>query len=162
MVWSKAIKDTTGLKKFYKKNKSNYKWDNRIQATLITSMNREDAGKALDLINNGMKPEELSDILVNDKALDIKIIDKKFAKGENELVDKVEWKTGVSHLVYGDDGIAGFLIINELISPEPKSLSEARGLITADYQNYLEKYWIKELKRKYTVKVNKDVLTKIK
>ncbi len=162
MVWSKAIKDTTGLRKFYEKNKNKYKWDSRIQATLITSMVSEDVEKAHGLINNGMKPEKIAEILVNDKPLDITIKDKKFAKGQNELVDEVDWKTGISHIVYGEDGITGFVIINELIAPEPKSLSEARGLITADYQNYLEKEWIKELKGKYTVKVNEDVLTGLK
>jgi peptidyl-prolyl cis-trans isomerase SurA len=54
------------------------------------------------------------------------------------------------------------VIINEMIAPEPKTLSEARGLITADYQNYLEVEWIKELKRKYTVKVNQNVLSGLK
>lgn len=162
MVWSKAIKDTTGLKKFYEKNKNSYKWGNRIQATLVTSTNRDDAEKALDLINTGMKADELSEIKVNDEVLDIKIIDKKFARGDNELVDKVEWNKGVSHMVFGEDGKAGFVIITDLIKPEPKTLSEARGLITADYQNYLEVEWIKELKRKYTVKVNQDVLSGLK
>jgi len=29
----------------------------------------------------------------------------------------------------------------------PKSLLEARGLITADYQNYLEKEWLSGLRK---------------
>jgi len=46
--------------------------------------------------------------------------------------------------------------------PEPKSLDEARGLITAAYQDDLEKNWIKELRAKYTVSVDQDVLHSIK
>ena len=41
---------------------------------------------------------------------------------------------------------------------EPKALDEARGLITAEYQNYLEERWIKELRAKYNYAVNNDVL----
>jgi peptidyl-prolyl cis-trans isomerase SurA len=48
-----------------------------------------------------------------------------------------------------------------MLQPEPKTLDEARGLVTADYQTYLEKEWIKELKEKYPVAVNEDVLEKV-
>ena len=40
----------------------------------------------------------------------------------------------------------------------PKSLKEAKGLVTADYQNYLEKEWIEVLRKKYDYQVNEDVL----
>ncbi|NTW24046.1 MAG: hypothetical protein HGA37_05050, partial [Lentimicrobium sp.] len=45
---------------------------------------------------------------------------------------------------------------------EPKKLNEARGIITADYQNFLEKQWIKELRAKYPYEVNAEVLSSIK
>ena len=48
------------------------------------------------------------------------------------------------------------------MDPMPKLLSECKGLVTADYQKYLEEEWIKELRTKYVVKVNKDVLAKVK
>ena len=44
----------------------------------------------------------------------------------------------------------------------PKTIAEAKGIITADYQNYLEKEWLSYLKNKYTVKVNDDVLNTVK
>ena len=33
-----------------------------------------------------------------------------------------------------------------------------RGQVTADYQDELEKAWVEELRRKYSVKVNSEVL----
>ena len=36
MIWSKAIKDTAGLKSFYEKNKSKWKYDNRVKAEIYT------------------------------------------------------------------------------------------------------------------------------
>lgn len=162
MVWSKAIKDTTGLKKFYEANKENYMWDKRIKATMVSSSVPEDAEKAQDLVENGMEADQLTSVMVNGENLDVKVKDKKFAKGENEFVDKVNWEKGITSVIYADDGDAAFFIIQEMVGPEPKSLSEARGLITADYQNYLEKEWIKELRQKYTVKVHEDVLSELK
>jgi peptidyl-prolyl cis-trans isomerase SurA len=39
-----------------------------------------------------------------------------------------------------------------------KNFNEARGIATADYQGYLEENWIKELKTKYPVEINQEVL----
>jgi len=35
-VWSKAVKDTVGLQAFYDKNKNNYMWDERLDASVYT------------------------------------------------------------------------------------------------------------------------------
>ena len=158
MVWSKAISDTSGLQNFYENNKENYLWGKRLKATVITSDKRADVEKALELINSGMSPEEVKEVLVNDKPLDVMIVNKKFSKGDNEFADKVEWKAGTSPVYSGTAGNYGLVIVEEIVAPEHKTLGEARGLITADYQNYLEARWIKELRDKYPVVVNEKVL----
>jgi len=50
--------------------------------------------------------------------------------------------------------------INRILPPEPKKLDDVKGPVTADYQEYLEEQWIKELKKKYEVTVNRDLLEK--
>ncbi len=49
-----------------------------------------------------------------------------------------------------------------MIPPEPKTLDDARGLYVSDYQKYLEENWIKELRKKHKIKVNKKLLKTIK
>ena len=34
-VWSKAVKDTAGLQQFYEKNKNNYLWEERLDASIM-------------------------------------------------------------------------------------------------------------------------------
>ena len=51
--------------------------------------------------------------------------------------------------------------VRKKMVPAPKSISEARGIITADYQTFLEKEWIDQLKKKYSVTVDKAVLDTI-
>jgi peptidyl-prolyl cis-trans isomerase SurA len=54
------------------------------------------------------------------------------------------------------------IVVDKILPKSPKSLAECRGLVTADYQNYLEKEWLDYLKKKYIVKVNNDVISTIK
>jgi peptidyl-prolyl cis-trans isomerase SurA len=48
------------------------------------------------------------------------------------------------------------------MAPEVKKLNEARGLVTSDYQNFLEKEWITNLRQKYSVNVDRAVLGTVK
>jgi peptidyl-prolyl cis-trans isomerase SurA len=48
-------------------------------------------------------------------------------------------------------------LVNELPIMR-KEFNEAKGAVTSDYQNFLEKTWLDELNKKYIVKVNYDVL----
>jgi len=64
--------------------------------------------------------------------------------------------------IFNVDDKLKLIVINDVLEPAPKLLSEARGLITADYQTYLDNEWTKELRNKYTIIVNQKVLKKIK
>lgn len=43
-----------------------------------------------------------------------------------------------------------------------ESFDQNRGSIIAEYQNYLEEQWLKELRKKYSIYVNRELLPKIK
>jgi peptidyl-prolyl cis-trans isomerase SurA len=63
-----------------------------------------------------------------------------------------------------DQAVNGKVIFTDMkkvVPPSPKPLNEARGLVTAAYQDQLEKDWIKELRAKYPVSVDQDVLYSI-
>ena len=42
-----------------------------------------------------------------------------------------------------------------------KKLNEIKGLVISDYQNKLEKDWIKKLEKKYPVNINNELLSSI-
>ena len=46
----------------------------------------------------------------------------------------------------------------KLLKKGPESYEDVRGLVTADYQEEMEKAWVNELRKRYTVVVNNDVL----
>ena len=162
-IWSKAVKDTLGLADFYKSHKNNYMWDTRANATLYT-LHTTDKGIVSDLrksLKKGISDIELLEQINTDTTILLTTDRRKFAKEDNTYVDAVDWKKGISKEIV-EDGKVHIVYIHEILAPEPKQLDEARGLITADYQNFLEHGWIKELRSKYPYKVNKEVLSSIK
>ena len=157
-VWSKAIKDTTGLKKFYNKNKNNYMWDERLDASVYTVRDPEILDDVQAKVFEGVSDYEILLLYNNDSITNVAVESEKFLKGENKIIDSIEWEVGNSKdIINGEE--TSFVLVREVLPPQIKEMNEARGLIIADYQNYLEAEWIKLLKEKYNVKINKKVLS---
>ena len=157
-VWSKAIKDTTGLKEFYNKNKNNYMWDERLDASVYTVRDPEILDDVQAKVFEGVSDYEILLLYNNDSITNVAVESEKFLKGENKIIDSIEWEVGNSKdIINGEE--TSFVLVREVLPPQIKEMNEARGLIIADYQNYLEAEWIKLLKEKYNVKINKKVLS---
>jgi len=163
-VWSKAVKDTTGLKEFYEKNKNNYKWDTRLNASIYTLQDPKLAQKVKNFIKSGLSDEDIMKELNTDSLKVLTVESGKFSRKENRFIDSIAWVPGVSKEIKADSTTSSIVFVNvrQVLKPEIKNLNEARGLITADYQNYLEKLWIQYLRQNYPVVIHKDILAKIK
>ncbi|MFL5763770.1 MAG: peptidylprolyl isomerase [Bacteroidia bacterium] len=161
-VWSKAVKDTVGSKAFYEKNKTNYMWDERADASVYSCANDKVAKQVRDLMKKKKTEKEILAAVNKDSQLNLQVESKIFTKGENEFVDK-NWNPGISPDMNSEkDKKIVIVVTNKLLKPEPKSYMDSKGMVTADYQNFLEKEWIAALKAKYKVTVDKDVLSAIK
>ncbi|WP_114778334.1 peptidylprolyl isomerase [Botryobacter ruber] len=91
--------------------------------------------------------------------LAVQITEKKFQKGENKALDTVKWEKGV--YTTQQNGREYLIIIKDILQPDYKQLNEVRGIVTSDYQNYLEQQWVKELREKYPVTVNQEEVSKL-
>jgi len=164
MVWSKALEDSAGLAAFHEANKSKYMWAERTDAVIYTAKDEKTAKAARKLINKRMKkgyqPEDILKEINKSSQLNLSIQKGLFSAGDNEIIDMIAKSEGVSPNYNRPEGLV-FVVVNKILAPQPKSISEARGLITSDYQNYLEKEWLKELRKNYPVKVNKEILYSI-
>jgi len=262
-VWSKAIEDTVGLNAFFLKNRDNYKWDARAEATILSAANPETLTRAQKLVATGLyevrknKPapvgfeasqdvltnraklalDELSTKLTTDTSLTVQItgrLDAKeaaqknsslaqkratqvqqyltgrgvaanrlrtttsktsssqrtalldlyssdlrvleqnlnesnplnlqavhqvFTKGENKVLDGINWQPGTQTLE--KDGRTYYIQIHQVLAPGLKKLNETRGQVTSDYQAYLEKEWLTELRQRYPIKVNQAEVDKL-
>jgi peptidyl-prolyl cis-trans isomerase SurA len=162
-VWSKAIKDTAGLRVYYSKNKTNYLWEERAETTTYKCLNDKIAKQVRGLLNKNKTEKEIIDIVNKSSQLNLTTESVTYLKGENKDVD-ANWKKGIvsNNIIDSKENKVVVLVINAILDKTPKTIAEAKGTITADYQTYLEKEWLSYLKNKYTVKVNEDVLKSIK
>jgi peptidyl-prolyl cis-trans isomerase SurA len=162
-VWSKAVKDTAGLKVFYEKNKNNYLWDERAEVTTYKCANDKIAKEVRGLLKKKKSEKEIIETINKTSQLNVSVENITYLKGENKDVD-ANWKQGIVATDIKDvkENKVTVLVINNLLGKTPKTIAEAKGMITADYQNYLEKEWLAYLKSKYTVKVNEEVLNTVK
>lgn len=160
-VWSKAVKDTTGLKEFYEKNKNNYLWDERADVTTYSCANEKIAKEVRAMLKKNKSEKEIVETINKTSQLNVVAETITYLKGENKDVD-ANWKQGIVATNLKKDNKEVIMIINKLMPKSPKSLAEAKGIITADYQNYLEKEWLAYLKNKYSVKVDEAVLSTVK
>ena len=161
-VWTKAIKDTVGLEKYYEQNKTNYMWDTRLDASIITVKDPSILKSLQKMLKKGASDEQVLAKFNHDTIQKVDINHRKFVKDENPLLKDTEWKPGISKVIPLADTANMIIVVHSVVAPEPKLLSEIRGNITAEYQNYLEKAWIAELRSKYPVIVNREVFNTIK
>ena len=164
-VWSKAMNDTVGLKEFFEENRDKYMWDKRINATIYQTRDQKIAKnlrkEVIKAYKKGLDFQVVIDKFNQNSLLNVSAASGFYESKDHPAVSLIEWKVGVSPIVKFDDSF--FVInINEILPQEPKKLTEIRGLVIADYQNYLESIWVNELRGKYNIVVNQEVLKEVK
>ena len=162
-VWDKAVKDTVGLKEFHERNASKYMWEDRAQACIITVTKPESLPKVKALLDNGVPFDSLRSVIKRDSISSSFVRNGFYQRGDNQYVDQTEWKVGVRNEIPSTvDQSTVIVCIRDVRKPEQKTLKEARGLVTSDYQVELEQKWVQSLKDKYPVTINEKVLEKVR
>ena len=261
-VWSKAIEDTVGLKKYFADNQAKYQWEPRVQGRVVSAasaatlakaqqrlavprytvtrdvpkavgfhVNNTDIGKtgfmALTELSNRLNQDTTAQVVLTGRVakgekkglalaradsaakyltkrsgiparrirttaqaapvvaygevnvalsttqvsalesdlnaqnpLAVQISEKVFQKGDNKMVDELSSKGPGTYNVQ-KDGRFSAVTITKILPAGPKTLAEARGQATSDYQAYLEKEWIAQMRRDNPVKVNEAEVNKL-
>ncbi len=161
-VWSKAVKDTTGLRLYYEANKNKYLWEERADVSIFKCLNEKVAKDVRKLYKAGKSEKEITETLNKKSQLNLSVENIMFLKGENKDIDS-GWAKGMNPQDFKDEKESKILIyvVNNILPKTPKTLAECRGNATADYQTHLESEWLNYLKTKYVVKINQEVLNTI-
>lgn len=162
-VWTKASEDSLGLENFFEANRKKYTWKKRALLSVYTVSDSSYSAKLQASLEAGKSDEEIMQMFQDDSLKLVKLSHLKIEKGDSVKYDKLKWKKGAYYaLKEGANNNKSWLVFRDILSPEPKKLSETRGMVIADYQDYLEQKWIEQLKKRYPVQIDKKVFKSLK
>lgn len=159
-VWDKAAKDELGLANYYQKNKKKYSWDEPRYKGIAYHVKDKADVKAVKNSVKGLPfsqwAEKLRSTFNNDSIIRIRVEKGIFKKGDNAVIDKMVFKKDTTVTALKDYPIDA--VYGKLLKKGPEEYQDVRALVVADYQEELEKAWVEELRKRYSVVVNKEVL----
>ena len=159
-VWEKAAKDEQALAQYFKKNKKKYTWDAPRFKGMAYHVKTQSDVKAVANCVKKLKFEDWNEALRttfnNDSVIRIRVEKGIFKKGDNALVDREQFKVADAKV----DSVKGYPIDATYgkVLKKPEDYTDVRGLVTADLQDEMERQWVAELRKRYAVVVNEEVL----
>lgn len=163
-VWEKASKDTEGLEKYFNENRADYIWEKpHFKGKIIYCKDKETFKDAQLIVKKNPidSIDKYLNMRLNDTIQYVKVEKGLYILGENKAVDKFGFKVKNADFSPSKDYPYVF-VVGKNLKTMPESYLDVRGLVTADYQEYLEKQWIVLLREKYPVEIYQDVLKTVK
>ncbi len=147
-VWNKAMEDSAGQQKYFQEHAAKYQAGERMTGTIYNSSSAENLAKLKDMLAAG--GDSFRKFLVLNR---IRQDSGAFERKDRLALSNITWSPGKYETEH--NGIHYLVVIDKILPPGPQTFEEARASVISDYQTFLEDSWIRELKRKFAVKVHK-------
>ena len=160
LVWDKAAKDEQALANYFKKHKKKYAWDEPRYKGMAYHVKDAADVKAVAKCVKKLKFDDWNEALRstfnNDSILRIRVEKGLFKKGDNKLIDREVFKVKDVQV----DSVKGFPIdaVYGKLLKKPQDYTDVRALVVTDLQDEMERAWVADLRKKYAVTVNEEVL----
>ena len=159
-VWEKAAQDEKGLEKFFKKNKKNYRYDEPVYQGLVVHCVSDEVLKKVKKVVKKQPQKEWVKVIRttfnSDSLIQVRMIRGPFTVGKSAYADYYAFGVGERPEAIKSYPVTN--VIGKLQKKGPDTYEDVRGEVTADYQSMLEKQWINELRKKYSVELYPEVL----
>ena len=159
-IWEKAAKDEESLALYFKKNKTKYKWDEPRFKGMAYHVKEQGDVKAVANCVKKLKFEAWNEALRTtfngDSIIRIRAEKGLFKKGDNALIDRECFKVADAKV----DSVKGYpidAVYGEMLK-KPEDYNDVRGQVTADLQDEMERFWVADLRKKYSVVVNEEIV----
>ena len=160
-IWTKAKTDSLGLSNYFNQNTKNYQWKKRYNVNIFSSTDKEVIEKAKKFLEKGKSIDYIKEKLNSDGKINIMVKSGLFEEDYDILPQYSNLSKGVSDKVSKDQ--YHFVVdVLEVKEVENKVLSECKGKVVNDYQQYLENNWVNELKKEFDVKINANTFDAVK
>lgn len=167
-VWDKAGQDTKGLEWYFQQHKKEYQWNGkRFKGYLVEAKNENAAKVAKAIINNCIKTHQEDSVSIyidrqlnGDSIKYVKLRRGLWEKGQNKAIDQYAFKVKGTEYKASEDFPIVYTIGKQI--SKPQSYIDERAKVTTGYQDYLEQEWVKRLREKYEVVIDRQVLEELK
>ncbi len=159
-IWTKAEKDTIGLQKFFNANASNYTWKKRVKAEIASCTKKEKAALVEKYMIEGKSMKEIKELVNEGAVIHVLFHSDSYEIDSKKLPTNFIVQKGVKRYEEEDEHYS-IINVTEILASSPKELKDIKGKVISNYQDYLEKKWITDLRNSYKVKLKKRVFKKI-
>ena len=161
-VWEKAANDPAGMEKWFNANRKQFVFDKPRYKGLVFFCLDEDVFHNVENAVKNLPFENWLDTLFafNREKIQVRVMrgpteNGIFSEGDNAYVD---------HFIFGKDEevkpIDGFPYVNVLgkVISKPEHMNDVSAQVVEGYQDYLEKQWVKKLRKQYKHKIYRKAL----
>ncbi|MBC8006257.1 MAG: hypothetical protein H7X84_12340, partial [Verrucomicrobia bacterium] len=158
-IWDVASNDTVRLTEFYNTAAKKHYFGERFKGWIVRAKDNETRLKIETIIDQkeSVSKQEITDVFNTSNEHNVDIMEVAVEKEEDPVVDYFIWSAAKP---LGLDETTTF-VHGKVSNGEQKTLKDAWGLYSSDFQEQVEKEWVDSLKKKYPVKINKKVLKTI-
>jgi peptidyl-prolyl cis-trans isomerase SurA len=163
-VWERISHDSLGLHQYYENTKYNYLSKKQMEAKVYT-LKIKNGEKMLASAYKKYSGKPDADKLLLEKFnrisdTSLTINDGIWKSGDDPEIDKVTWVTGTHY--FNRNGFPSIILIKEVKEPLPLKFEEVQEKMMTSYQEFLDREWIRQLKEKYSVRIDSFVLDDVK
>ncbi len=159
-IWNRAHSDSAELRALFEANRDKYNWGKSADAVVFFCADET----TTRTLHEALRKDPLKWKLLSEAMAENVVADS--ARFEWDQIPNKDKRVPVAGMVTTpvpnkvDNTISFAYIIKTYPQSMPRTFREARGLVINDYQALLEEQWLQELKKKYPVKVNEELLEK--
>ena len=162
-VWEPAAKDTLALTNYFKKHKKQYAWSEpHYSGMAYYCKNAADVDKVKKLVKKLPQDKWMNAIreTFNQDSIMVRVERRVFKKGDNPNVDRLALKDKTAELkpVKGFPNIGVF---GKVLKKGPAEWTDVSNQVVNDYQRLKEDEFVAELRKRYTVEIDKQVLSTV-
>ncbi|MGN1214033.1 MAG: peptidylprolyl isomerase [Bacteroidaceae bacterium] len=162
MVWQAAATDENGLEDYFQENREKYKWETPRARAYVFRVRSKEMLKRIRKILKSCKRDEglqkLRETLPADSMKFVKVHFGIYKQGDDPIVDYSIFKTGQQPK---ENKLLPYYGVIGKKYKQPKNAIDVKAQVVSDYQDYCEKKWIEDLRKKYAVSVDNSVLSTV-
>ncbi len=159
-VWEPAAKDTLALQNYFKKNKKQYAWDVPHYSGMVYYCKNAADVKAVQKVVKKLPQDKWMGAIretFNKDSVMVRVERRVFKKGDNANIDKLAFKDKSAELkpVKGFPNVG---IMGKVLKKGPAEWTDVGNQVVNDYQRLKEDEFVAELRKRYTVDIDKEAI----